>query len=604
MSVLASPLRLLASGRVLAPAAGAAASLPEHALPLLGLALLLCLALGLTRAARRRGRRYVRLRILPYQGDAASAEALVAMFEALHKRLLRRWWRRLLAGQPSISLEAHLCHEAWLAVSCPVGSEAMVLSALRVCYPNCSLELAPLQVGSPPVLLRLKKEQPFTRRARAIERFGQEREREPFMNRLLLTMAASGGPAFVQLAMTPASIGFERRTRRTLFFVDVRVVAEERSRCEQIASALRAEVAENRLVERGTTIRHGLLSLYGGRVMRGEGNPLPCTRKGVYSSEELAAMWQLPSPDFLAVPMRRGAIPLAPAPAAIMRPRRGFGTLLDAYGPVSIHLQMRREHTAVVGASRQGKTSYLVASLIEDLRRPRCAVILLDPKGDATRAALESVPRGRACTLLDLTDPAVTRSLCSDPSHVDLDRLIGGAEVLVVKGARGAITAAAAAALMQPLLSMLDAALARQQERLPPRERVRVALKVDEAPLLIDRGFAETMAQKRSAELETVACWQTDAQWSDRELRGQLETLFAHRVYFATASVEEARRSARLMMAQFSDLVRPGMARLSTLGHPDARLRLPMHHAIACWATPSGRQLPFVGATLPLRNDA
>ena len=43
-------------------------------------------------------------------------------------------------------------------------------------------------------------------------------------------------------------------------------------------------------------------------------------------------------------------------------------------------------------------------------------------------------------------------------------------------------------------------------------ERVAVALKVDEAPLVLNRGFAQTIALKRSAGLETVACWQTDAQ--------------------------------------------------------------------------------------------
>ncbi len=68
-----------------------------------------------------------------------------------------------------------------------------------------------------------------------------------------------------------------------------------------------------------------------------------------------------------------------------------------------------------------------------------------------------------------------------------------------------------------------------------------VALKVDEAPLVLNRGFAETMALKRSAGLETVACWQTDAQWADRDVRDQLDALFAHRVYFATASVSDAR---------------------------------------------------------------
>ena len=58
---------------------------------------------------------------------------------------------------------------------------------------------------------------------------------------------------------------------------------------------------------------------------------------------------------------------------------------------------------------------------------------------------------------------------------------------------------------------------------------------------MINRGFAETMALKRSAGLETVACWQTDAQWTEREVRDQLDALFAHRVYFATASARDAR---------------------------------------------------------------
>ncbi len=131
-------------------------------------------------------------------------------------------------------------------------------------------------------------------------------------------------------------------------------------------------------------------------------------------------------------------------------------------------------------------------------------------------------------------------------------------------------------------------------------QRVAVALKVDEAPLVLNRGFAETMALKRSAGLETVACWQTDAQWTEREVRDQLDALFAHRVYFATASVRDARDAAGLTMAEFSDTVRPGIGHLSTLGHPDARLHLPRHHAIASWSTPEGRQAPFVAETIPL----
>ena len=157
--------------------------------------------------------------------------------------------------------------------------------------------------------------------------------------------------------------------------------------------------------------------------------------------------------------------------------------------------------------------------------------------------------------------------------------------------------------LMQLLVGMLDAALARQQDLVPAHERVAVALKVDEAPLVLNRGFAETMALKRSAGLETVACWQTDSQWVDREIRDQLDALFAHRVYFATSSAEDARAAVKLTMTEFSDTIRPDIERVATLGHPDARLYLPRHHAIASWLTPQGRQAPFLAETIPLRVD-
>ena len=95
------------------------------------------------------------------------------------------------------------------------------------------------------------------------------------------------------------------------------------------------------------------------------------------------------------------------------------------------------------------------------------------------------------------------------------------------------------------------------------------------------------MALKRSAGLETVACWQTDAQWTEREVRDQLDALFAHRVYFATASARDARAAVALTMAEFSDTVRPGIERLSSLGRPDVRLHLPKHHAIVSWMHPA-----------------
>jgi predicted transcriptional regulator len=742
---------------------------PVRLLSLLTVALALLVAIVRVRA--RGQRRYVRLRVEVYRSDRAEIEAGVAMFGALHKRLLRRWWRRLLFGQPSLSLEVHHTgaapHSAWLAISCPEGQERMVEASLQATYPNCRLRRIERELGVPPAVLRLKKHAEFIKRVKAIEDF--ERRAEPPINRLLTTMAACGQPAFVQIALTPTPALFEAFAKRQykrhearlsrerrehlivrdrslvedaelrgglevqhkpLFFVDLRVVAPDRGVCERIAAELRSQAAENRLVERGTAVRHGLLGLYARRVQRGEGNPLPSFNRGVFASGELAPIWHLPSVDYLTVPFARSGVPLAPASPAIARPQGGCGTLRDALGPVSIHRELRKQNTAVPGTVEQGKSSFLVATVAEDLRRERCAVIVLDPKGDAAEAAVSVVPAERMCTLLDLahptcgfnplavdapadviadyvvaalknlfTDadirassdrylrnaiiavlaydrdstlwdaarllsvgeegyayrssvgarvralpefkeisefftqelsaqladarstttakldapvnklarllnsPSIKRVLLNDSLRLDFDRVIARGEVLVVKGALGAMGAGNTSVLMQLLVGMLDAALARQQDLVPAERRVAVALKVDEAPLVINRGFAETMALKRSAGLETVACWQADAQWTEREVRDQLDALFAHRVYFATASARDARDAVALTMAEFSDTVRPGVERLSSLGHPDVRLHLPKHHAIASWVTPAGRQAPFVAETIPLAVD-
>jgi hypothetical protein len=741
----------------------------------------LVVAIAGTRWTARRRRRYVRLQIEVYRTDHAEPNAVASMFEALHKRLLRRWWRRVLLGQPSISLEIHhgrtsregpdmhaASNRAWLAVSCPRGLERMVQAALQGAYPNCRLAVSQQHVGNPPTVLRLKKHAEFTKRVRALELFERDRP-DSSMDRLITTMGACGGQVFVQLALTPTPAFFEAlskhiykrhearlsRERREhllvldrsmvedaelrgglevqhkpLFFLDLRVIGSDRATCEQIASELRVQSAENRLVERGTWLRHGVLGLYGRRVRRGEGNPIPSFNKGVFATTELAAMWQLPSSDYATVPFARTAVPLAPAPPGILRPADGLGTLRDALGPVSIHPEMRKQNVAVPGTVEQGKSSFLVASVAEDLRRERCAVIVFDPKGDAAEAAVSLVPESRTCTLLDfahptcgfnplavdapadviadyvvsalknlftdadirassdrylrnaiiavlaydrgsslwdaarllsvgeegyayrsrvgarvrtlpafkeisefftselavqladsrstttakldapvnklarlLNSPSIKRVLLNDSLWVDFDRVIAEREVLVVKGALGAMGAGNTSVLMQLLVGMLDAALARQQDLVSEQQRVAVALKIDEAPLVLNRGFAETMALKRSAGLETVACWQTDSQWIDPDVREQLDALFAHRVYFATASERDARASAALTMTEFSDMVRPGIARLSSLGHPDVRMHLPKHHAVVSWSTAEGRQSSFVAQTIPLRTD-
>ncbi|MDE3069252.1 MAG: hypothetical protein KGJ43_00805, partial [Acidobacteriota bacterium] len=103
--------------------AGALAPALPLALALGALAAAGTLALLLSRWRARARRRYVRLRVVPYRTDQATPEAVVAMFESLHKCRLQRWWERLARGQASLAVEVHRARggsgEVGLAICCP-----------------------------------------------------------------------------------------------------------------------------------------------------------------------------------------------------------------------------------------------------------------------------------------------------------------------------------------------------------------------------------------------------------------------------------------------------------------------------------------------------
>jgi hypothetical protein len=661
-------------------------------------------------AGGRGGRRgVVRLLVEPYRNDLAAPESLGATFTALHA---------LLGTRHTLVLETHLDRRSggapllWFALHCPAGLERQVQAALRASYPNLRLRALRSMPALPAVAIEL-------RRAAPPHADDELLDPPPRIERVLAAMAAAGPPASLRLILRPAPRLLEQlcsspehRIGPLMWALPV-AHARDLAGARAIASALCAGAP--RLLAR-----------------RGRGRSRASVRRtphGLYRPAELAALWCLPPPQFGALPWLRRAVPIAPAPPGIRRPGDGTGLLRDEHGPVTIDAGSRRQHTAVVGAVDQGKTSFLVASAQADLRRENCALIVLDPKGDAADAVLSVVPRERVCTLLDmaapragfnplavaaapdaiadqvvaalrglfgdgevrgssdrylrnaviavlacepaatlwdvarllevgeagtafrarvadrlleqpsyaelatflahelpaqladaratttakldapanklarvLNSPAVKRVLLNDSLVIDLDRLIERREVLVVRGALGEIGAGNVAVLMQLLLGMLDAALSRIQDRRESSARPVVALKVDEAPLAINAAFAQTLALKRSAGLETVACWQTDAQW-EPELREQLDALFAHRVLFATASATDARSASALLMAEYSDQIRAGDEQLARLFSPDVRLHLPRHTALASWTTPRGRERPFIGVTLPLAID-
>ena len=193
---------------------------------------------------------------------------------------------------------------------------------------------------------------------------------------------------------------------RPLFFVDLRVIAPDREQCERIASELRAEEAENRLVERGTAVRHGLLGLYTRRVQRGEGNPLPSFHKGVFASTELAAIWHLPSIDYATVPFARGVLPAGARAAGDPAPRRRGGhAARRARAGVDPSGDAQAEHRRA-GHGRAGQVQLSGGhrrrgSAPRALRGDRAR-----PQGRRGRGGGRASCRPeRTCTLLDLAHP-------------------------------------------------------------------------------------------------------------------------------------------------------------------------------------------------------
>ena len=78
-------------------------------------------------------------------------------------------------------------------------------------------------------------------------------------------------------------------------------------------------------------------------------------------------------------------------------------------------------------------------------------------------------PVNKAARLLN--SASIKRVLQNTSLTVDFDRVIAGGEVLVVRGALGAVGTGNTSVLMQLLIGMLDAALSRQQDGVSAEER-------------------------------------------------------------------------------------------------------------------------------------
>src|SRR4051794_10344758 len=189
------------------------------------------------------------------------------------------------------------------------------------------------------------------------------------------------------------------------------------------------------------------------------------------------------------------------------------------------------------------------------------------------------------------------------PFQRSLHAIIAERDVLVVRGASGSIGEGNAIKVLTWLLRCLDAALSDQQQK-PASERVRVALKVDEAHLLLTPTFARMLAVHRSAGLEAMCAWQQLSQIKDLTVRQATTNLLQNRFVFRMNNPDDARAEIGVMMNAYADVLHgTPEAREVTRFQPDMLVNLDVHHALCSWIAGRLRPDAFVGRTIRPPED-
>lgn len=437
------------------------------ALALVGFACASALLVG-PRALARRRRRYTRLEIVPAQNEA-TPERVQELATAIHQRVEERWYRRLVLGQASATLEARSARDGdgpcrmRLEIVCPDQMAATIEGAVRAPYPDARVQPSDERVETPPYLLKLHKRYSYLRRLRTPERYDP-----PPMDGILTQLAKLAAPASVQYVLTPVPMLFDWLARRRfqaaegrlagkqradaghaglqselagrelegglelqhnrLFFAEVRLGAQSHAEARDLASAIQARTAaENQLVE-----RH--LLVFRGRVGRAVGRVIPHIRRGVFSTAEVAGLWQLPSPGLTSVSLARTATPRAIAAPEVSRDPAD-AVVRDEHGPVGLRHEERFAGVAITGAQGTGKSSVELRFVHNDARTDK-ALVVLDPKSDLADEALGVIPADRVVHHLDPLEPEFGFNPLLAPGHpaTIADNMVGAVKDLYEEG--------------------------------------------------------------------------------------------------------------------------------------------------------------------------
>ena len=413
------------------------AELALAALTVMGLLVLISRA----RHRRRRMQMMERWELRLGRDDLANPYHVQEAFEGIAGAIGVRWYERLWRGPEHLALEIHRLPDASIrfAIAAPRYLAASIRGPLEDLYPDVELRGAfPAEPEWSRCVTRLKKRFSFVLSIQTTRNY-----EHAFSETLVALMDKSDRELTVQLMLTPAAGFVHRRARRllkrrerglqhadhrdpgelgidsiveakelkgalelqhrTLYQFDLRVCGQDRASVRRVAGLFSQLRSENELARRDIRIRR---DTYAKRITNAMPNPMPGLRTGVFSTSELATMWQLPRARVKHPALPRATVRRAMAPAEIQRdPTRTL--LADERGPVTLAPQDRKYGHALIGGQGGGKSSVMARHFANDTRDPDRAVILIDPKGPLAELCLGLVPANRTVHYLDLGCPEV-----------------------------------------------------------------------------------------------------------------------------------------------------------------------------------------------------
>lgn len=153
-----------------------------------------------------------------------------------------------------------------------------------------------------------------------------------------------------------------------------------------------------------------------------------------------------------------------------------------------------------------------------------------------------------------LTSPSLNL-LMTHPTQLDLESIIQRREVLIVNGSKGAIGESNANLFCSMLILLIQRTL-HQIQRMETKDRVQVALVIDEAHNVFIPAFATLLAEGRSGGIEVAAAFQYTGQITDESVRAGVRSLLQNVTIFRQRDFHDARAAAALAMEVFQDNIR------------------------------------------------